>query len=367
MKKYLLSFAVLVAAFAITSCSSDDEEEAVIIEDTETAVEEDSATSSNLALVLNEGAYYYSIDGSLSVIDLSESSITNGVFQSVNSRSLGGTPNSICLAESTGELYIAVTDENRVEIIDQDYASVAYVSITQPRELCYADDYVYVSSYDGSVYMISTENHTVSAQSDTVGACLEGIAARNGYVYVCNAYNADYTYNTNVVKLNASTLAKVSDVTVADNPTSLKLVGDDLYLLSTGNYWDVNSQLQIIDSSDNVSYICDATLFDVVDSTVYTINSVTDWTTYESVVTYSIISGGKSTDYTPCYDLVTACALAVNPATGKIFVSSYNLSSYGYADYSGDCYVVEFGSDFSSYSNVYTAGVGATNILFLVD
>ena len=354
MKKYLLSFAVLLGGCLLfSSCSDDDDKE----NGNQTFV-----TVTNGAYVLNEGSYYSNISGSLSYIDYSSSTIANGLFQSVNGRLLGGTPNSMLLAG--GEGYIACTDENRVEIIDASLKSVASVSITQPREMATDGEGVFVTSYDGTVSQISCASHTVVAKSEVIGACLEGIAYRDGSLYVCNAYNSDYTYNTNVVKLNASTLKKEKDITVACNPTSIKASDGALYVLSSGNYGDIKAQIQKIDASDSVTYLLDGTLFDVCNGTLYVINSVTNWETYESTTTYTRCDAdGKKTSFTPTENIVSPCAIAVDPVTGYVFISSYAAGSNGYADYSADGYVCVFDFD-NNKSWKYTAGVGPCTIVF---
>lgn len=348
---------LLVSAVLFTGCSDDDTPVPVI----DPVYELTTAG----AFVLNEGNYYSGIDGSLSYIDYTSSTITNNLFYARNSRSLGGTPNSMVTDDITGEIYIACTDENRVEITDNDVNSLAYVSVNQPRELAVFGGYVYVTSYDGTVSKISTSSHSVVAVSDVVGACLEGIAVRDGVLYVCNAYNSDYTYNTNVVKMDAATLAKTGDVEVACNPTAIKPLGNDLYVLSTGNYYDVQAQIQKIDSSDNVSYVCDGTYFDVADGKIYVVNSVTDWTTYETNISYTCYTtSGTRTAIVPPVDIASPCAVAVDSRTGKIFISSYVIGAYGYADYAADGYVVAFEENNPDEYDVYYAGVGPCNIVF---
>ncbi|MCD7714156.1 MAG: hypothetical protein LUI08_04430 [Prevotella sp.] len=358
MKKFdLRLLTLLVGAVFFTGCSDDDGDTPVI-----DPVYEMTTTG---AFVLNEGNYYSGIDGSLSYIDYAWSTITNNLFYAKNSRSLGGTPNSMVIDDLTGEIYIACTDENRVEITDSEVNSLAYVAVNQPREMVFYDGYVYVTSYDGKVSKISTSTHEITAVSDVVGACLEGIAVRDGVLYVCNAYNSDYTYNTNVVKMDAATLAKTGDVEVACNPTAIKLLGNDLYVLSTGNYYDVQAQIQRIDSSDNVSYVCDGTCFDVADGKIYVINSVTDWTTYETNISYTCYTtSGTSTAIVPPVEIASPCAIAVDSRTGKIFISSYVMGAYGYADYAADGYVVAFEENNPEEYTVYYAGVGPCNIVF---
>ena len=80
---------------------------------------------------------------------------------------------------------------------------------------------MYISTYSGRVIAYNPETK-VAEMSEVIGACLEDIVYLNGYIYVCNTYNADYTYNTNVVKLNASDLRKVKDITVVCNPSQIE-------------------------------------------------------------------------------------------------------------------------------------------------
>lgn len=357
-KKYLYSFLLVSLSLTLPTACDDDE-------DDETLNNTQTLTHSDGAFVLNEGNYYSSIDGSLSYVDFENSSIVNNLFYSQNQRSLGGTPNSMVIDYDTDEMYIACTDENRVEITDDDALSVAYVTISQPREMVVADGYIYVTSLDGRVSKISEDTHQIVATSEVIGDCLEGISARDGYLYVCNAYDTSYNYNTNVVVLRASDLSKISDITVAANPTAIKEHNGTLYVLSSGDYVDVQSQIQKIDSSNNVTYVCDGTLFDVYDGNLYVVNSVTDWTTYESTVTYYIYSSsGTATEFTPPYTIASPCGIAVDPYSGRVLLSSYVLGSYGYANYSAAGYVVAFYTTDQDNYDVYYAGVGPCTIVF---
>ncbi len=358
MKKNVFKLLLIILSCPILlSCGDDDA-------DNSTSEPKFTWTSTG-AYILNEGSYYSGINGSLSYINYEAKTITNGLFYTQNARSLGGTPNALTIDTTTGEMYIACSDENRIEIVNQEVISVGYITISQPRNMVIVDGYVYTTSYDGKIYKISTATHSIVAKSDVVGACLEGVAFRDGYLYVCNAYNTDYTYNTNVVKMRATNLEKVGDIEVACNPTSIRNMGDDLYVLSYGNYNDVVSQVQKIDSSDNVSYFCDGTFFDVASGKIYVINSVTDWTTYESTNTYTIYttSGTATTMPVPCA-IDSPCGIAVDAYTGKICLSSYVLGSYGYTDYTADGYVVVFSEDVAEGYEKYTAGVGPATIVF---
>lgn len=359
MKKYLFSILLTVfAATTLVSCLNDDDtdkREVVTIDYTAGA------------FILNEGNYYNQVNGSLTYLDYSSFGVNNNVFKNANNRSLGGTPNS--LAVTAGYMFIATTDDNVVEAIDGNLKSAGQINIQQPRELAVDSQYVYVSSYDGCVYKVSAKDRQIVTRSEKIGACLEGIALRGDYVYVCNAYNSDYTYNTNVVKLRASDLQKVADIEVPCNPTTLRVSGDNLYVLSTGNYADVKSQVSRIDKSDNVTYLCDATLFDVLNDVIVGINSVTDWSTNETKTSYFTYSkDGKLAEFKPAVTIPSPCSVAIDPNNGYILIGSYKLNDKGTPDYSapGHMFLLAGISPTSQYLR-FDVGVGPTNILFNVD
>lgn len=354
MRKFIYFLMIALCGAVFTSCEKEENHDDPIV---------DPVYGTCGVFVLNEGSYYNSIKGSLSYLNYSTESLTDGIFQATNGRSLGGTPNDMVQVDS--RLFICVTDENRLEIVEtQNAKSVRYVEITQPREVCASVDGIYVSSYDGTVTMFDFEGKPM-AKSEKVGACLEGITVRNGYVYVCNAYNADYTYNTNVVKLEEGTLKKVKDITVACNPTQIEYDGGDIYVLSTGNYADVQAQIQTIDKDDNVKYLCDATMMAIDKNTVYAINAVYGGTPeYFKVETAT----GQKTPIlssTATANIYSPCSIAVDPMSQYIFVGSYNLGAYGYADYAAPGFVMQFKYD-GNLVKKYDAGVGPTTLVPLI-
>lgn len=113
MKKYLLSIAVLMAAtISFTSC--DDDDDCPTCPPPATIVQ-------NGVYVINEGSYYSQINGTLDFLgyDVAKGtySMTRNIFEDVNGRSLGGTPND-ALIVGDSVLCIAVADEDRVEFVN---------------------------------------------------------------------------------------------------------------------------------------------------------------------------------------------------------------------------------------------------------
>ena len=236
MKKYLLSIAVLMAAtISFTSCDDDD---CPTCTPPVTIVQ-------NGVYVINEGSYYSKINGTLDFLgyDVANDtySMTRNIFEDVNGRSLGGTPND-ALIVGDSVLCIAVFDENRIEFVNTitKKASTA-IKIEKPRELAYesGSNYLYVSSFTGKVYKIDMTTRTITGESAVVGANLEGIAVAGNKLYVCNSCSSDYmTYYKNVVELNASTLAKNQDIEVVDDPVDVINAGSAIFILSMGIYAD---------------------------------------------------------------------------------------------------------------------------------
>lgn len=354
MKTKFYAFLMMGAALFATSCS-DDKDDPVI--------DPVYQTDTDGVFIVNEGSYYSNVNGSLSYLDYATNTLTDGLFASVNGRTLGGTPNNAIIWGS--KMYIACTDENRVEVVDVNtLKSISSIEVTQPRELVGLGPNVYVSTYGGYVCGIDTVQPTaIAGQSEVIGSCLEGIAAYNGYLYVCNAYNSDYTYNTNVVKLTAG-LQKVKDIEVVCNPTYIVAGYDGLYLLSSGNYYDVSPTIQSIDANDKVTSLCNGTFMAYNNGKIYYIETAYDenWNTIATYYVYNTESGAKE-EFTKGTEVFSPCAIAVDPVNDYVYISSYNKGAYGTADYSGAGYVVKYNSN-GGYLDKYDAGVGPSTFVF---
>ncbi len=341
MKKYLLSIAVLMAAtISFTSC--DDDDDCPTCPPPATIVQ-------NGVYVINEGNYSYQINGTLDFLgyDVAKGtySMTDSIFEKVNGRSLGGTPND-ALIFSDSLLCIAVADENRVEFVNTltKKASTA-IKIEKPRELAYesGSNYIYVSSYTGKVYKIDMTTRTIAGESEKVGANLEGIAVAGNKLYVCNSCNPDYTYNKNVVELNANTLAKNQDIEVVDNPVDVINAGDAIFILSMGNYGDKPATVQML-KDGQLSTIGNATMmaYDAYNDQLYMINAP-----FGGDKEYKVynLKNGQTTTFLTNPDIFSPYSLAVNPVNGDVFITSSTKNpDTGYADYTADCKLYRYTS-----------------------
>ena len=249
------------------------------------------------------------------------------------------------------------------------------ISVIAPRELCTDGKNVYVSSYTGEVSKIDTLSLQVILKSDVVGANLEGIAYRQGYIYVCNAWNNDYTYNTNLVKLNAETLQKVTDIQVVANPNQLIADGDELFLASWGNYIDITGTIQHIALNDFVTKMAHATYMAYSERSkhLYLIGIAYDENWNENY-TYTVC-GWRSDrqealegEFIKGDEIQSPCAIGVDPVTRDVFISSRkkypNAEGVMTVSYSQDGYVARYTTN-GTYVGSYDCGVNPGTLLFV--
>ena len=363
MKKYLLSIAVLMAAtISFTSCDDDDC----------TTCPPSVSIVQNGVYVINEGSYYNQINGTLDFLgyDVANDtySMTRNIFEDVNGRSLGGTPND-ALIVGDSVLCIAVFDEKRIEFVNTiTKKASAAINIDSPRELAYesGSNYIYVSSYTGKVYKIDMTTRTIAGESEKVGANLEGIAVVGNKLYVCNSCNPDYTYNKNVIELNANSLVKNQDIEVAENPVDIINAGDAIFILSMGNYVDKPATVQML-KDGQLSTIGNATMmaYDANLKRLYMVNVIynKDYTIKRrDYMVYDLNTNATST-FLKEASAFLPYSIAVNPVNGDIFISSITKNpDTGKADYTADCKLYRYSSA-GTLLGTYDCGVNPGTIV----
>ena len=288
--------------------------------------------------LINSGNSGDQIPGSLTYIG-NDGSTTANAFATVNGRVLGNTPNDVLVYGS--KLYIVVTGENTVEVVDKTtFKSIKQISTTelmgtdkgkQPRRLAAGGAYVYLSTFDGYVAAIDTTEYT-AAKIYQVGSYPEGMACDNGNLYVANS---DYGQgiNPSISKINLET-GEVTDFKneLIKNPTSLVCTNGNLYILDYGSY----------DASWNQI------------GAPYTVSGTT--TTFN---VYDINSGTTKTFITG-EDIISPAAITVDPVKGDVYIASYKKNvDTGYPDYSANGYVNQYTAE-GVFARQYEAGVGPT-------
>lgn len=368
MKKYLLSIAVLMAAtISFTSC--DDDDDCPTCPPPATIVQ-------NGVYVINEGSYYSKINGTLDFLgyDVANDtySMTRNIFEDVNGRSLGGTPND-ALIVGDSVLCIAVADEDRIEFVNTitKKASTA-IKIEKPRELAYesGSNYLYVSSFTGKVYKIDMTTRTITGESAVVGANLEGIAVAGNKLYVCNSCSSDYmTYYKNVVELNASTLAKNQDIEVVDDPVDVINAGSAIFILSMGIYADKDKPATVQMLKDGqISTIGNAIMmaYDANLKRLYMVNVIynKDYTIKRrDYMVYDLNTNTTST-FLQEASAFLPYSIAVNPVNSDVFISAQVESAEypGSASYNTDGKLYRYSSA-GTLLGTYDCGVNPGTIV----
>ena len=363
MKKYLsLLMCLFVGSWMLVSCNDDDDRTWVVSEPVADGV-----------LILNQGSYFSQIDGSIDFLDYGTNKVFRNCFKNKNNRALGGTPNSVVGVTVGGKnyLFVACCDENRIEVMDAfTFESIKAIEVPSPRCLDVASNgSVYVTSYDGRVRKINPATREIDVVSEKIGDYLEGIVVMGNYVYVCDAYSktdpSTFVYHTNVVKLNASNLARVKNITVAANPNILLTDGTNVYVDCWGNYADVNATVQQINASDEVTTLTSARLMALYKDKLYLVNTTYDehWNEVSSYKVFNLNTKEEKT-FVAGSEIVSPVAIGVDQLTGDVFISSYSKNAdTGMIAYAGDGYLARYKQD-GTFVDRYTVGVGPGSMIF---
>ena len=365
LKEHFRMLALLALALPMTFAACSDDENPSDDPDTPVQIEEG-------VFVYNTGNEGYSIDGSLSFIDVQTDIVTNNAFLSANGRSLGSTvQDGVVLDDS---LYIAVSASNTIEVVNKN----TLVSVFQirpeeaqgssPRDIVTDGEYVYVSMQTGHVSRIDPTTNTID-KTVKVGPNPEEMAISGGYLYVTNSdgnnWQAGYADGFSVSKISLSTFEEEKKISVGMNPS--KIVADasgNLIVLCMGDYSEVNpASIWKIDSSDEASEMgIQATIMAVRGNSLYTINAPFG-ATEVSYIVYNTVTGAVENAKFVSTPVDSAAGLAVHPESGNIYITSYTLVG-GFASYNTPSYVNAYTSD-GTLTGTYEVGIGAVYMSFL--
>ena len=374
MKKYLLGIAVLLMGTAVmTSCSDDDDAQQTYLQAYSTG-----------AYVVNAGAMYSSIESSLTFIDYASNTATQKVFSAANGRSLGNTANDGIVYGS--KIYIAVDQSNTIEVIDKTTRkSLKQINTTslmgtaegnEPRHIISSDGKVYFTTYGGYVAAIDTTSYQLQAKYQ-VGSYPEGLAAGHGSIYVANSNYGQGGGTLSCINL-ASGQVETKTIEGVNNPIGIFYTAGTVYV-SDNQYYDASyhtlgeNTLRQVDFENGTSQkVADgnyaalyspavATRTDVISSFFYVLNAPYG-STSPSVSIYSPGStGAQKIDISEMP--ASPCGIFADPLTGHFFILSYKMGDYGYADYNGDGYVVEYNYN-GEKLHEYSTGVGQCAMFF---
>lgn len=322
MKQLKLLAIGLMAALAFTACSDDD---GPIF--TTDPVEQMSG-----AYVINQGNYYGGVDGTMDRLTLTaDSTYTQSVFSAANGQSLGSSPQGAVVYGS--RIYVPMYAENLVWVMDKTTARiVASIQTNEPEAVCAAEGYVFVSNNDGYVSRIDTLTLAIDSH-EAVGPNPAQMCTMGGKVYVSISdgynYGNGYADGCRVAEIDALTGKKVKDIAVGVNPGPIAADTDGrVFVVCRGNYADIASAVWSIQAgATEGSELAPASLIAVNGTTLYVVNSVTDWGTNQTVVdfkTYDTTTGNlRADDFLAGQPKAPAPqAININPQNGDIYVCS---------------------------------------------
>ena len=380
MKKYLLSMAVLLSATLFTACDDKDNGNNSYV-----------IPVAHGAYVLCSGNTWSGINGSLTYIDYVSGTSANDQFYAKNGRTLGGTPNDIMIYGN--KMYITVTDENTVEVMDaKTLSSIKQIKLTDlmgkdkgvaPRRLTAADGLIYVSTYGGcsntsdpETWAITTEGNGYVAAIDTIsfslkeiytaGSYPEGITIAGSYLVVANSdYSAVTKASIDLINLKTKETKTITDSKIT-NPTSVAVTvsGTDIFVLDMGDYATVKGGIRVIKNSGSVTSLFDCTNATFVGHNIYAANC-TYGETVDHFMVYDLRTNSKR-DYPSGVDkFYYPNVVTADPITGHIFVASYseNADYPNTPNYSANGYVVEYDEN-GKMLKEYSCGVGPNAMAF---
>lgn len=280
--------------------------------------------------ILNEGVWEHN-NSSISYYNLDNNTCTADIFTAVNNRGLGDTGND--LQRYGSRLYCVVNTSENIQVMDL-YSARVIGTIPMigksPRRICFQGTKAYVSCFDGTVVRFDTASLAVEA-TVTVGPNPEGVCVTNGKLYVANSGGVEAMetgiYGNTISVVDLASFSVVKNITVADNPSRLFLAPNqqDIYLISNGNYNDVNPCLQKISLvTDEVTRTFN---FEITNIAIFGTKAYMyfyDYSTQkymiqvmdlssETIINEHFISDGT--------ELETPYGIAVNPKNGDVYVS----------------------------------------------
>lgn len=308
----------------------------------EKSQDEDRPQAGQGVYVLNNGNMGDN-DADIGIYSPSSKTFVSDVFFSVNGQKLGDLGQDILTFND--EVYIAVNGSRTIFVTDLSLKIKEQINVFKdgvslsPKYLASAGDKVYVTYYEGYVGEIDSADHSVRITQ--AGPNPEGLAVAGDCLYVANSGGMSYPdYNNTVSVISIEDFIETKVIEVNVNPVKVVASSDGeyVYVSSYGNYSDVPSCLQVIETSagrvSNLDYSSVSSMAMGNDDTLY------------------ILAGGYDDDWNPLPGIVYKHDMVRNTPSGT-FVSDGTLLPDAYSiSVSGD-YVYVGCSDYRTTGDVY--------------
>ncbi len=290
--------------------------------------------------IINQGVSYRN-NASLQVYDANSGTASSpdcnqDVFFTANGELLGDVAQDLLCVDD--KVFITVSNSQKLEILDDSCKRVRQYTYAaegaSPRCLTTDGDKVYVTNYDGYVYVYDV------ASGDSLtriysGSYPEGISYSNGSLVVNNSNWGGYGGGeASVAVINIATgKSKIIKENVCNPYTQSVVCGGEVYIIDSGNYSDILPTIYRVDT-DNAKLIKvaeNASLMSSCGEYIYYVNAswsyATNSTNYSPLYKFDVATGEKS-ELISVEKMKDVSSLDVNPVTGDIYVGFSPSSEY---------------------------------------
>ena len=367
MKKrnlFITALCSLMLGFNLTGCMDDNDNVEPIID----------PSAERMAYILNEGLWgannaeislFYDETGTSPRIE-------SNYFQKMNGKLMGDLANA--LMEENNKLYVVLNGSKYIARLGMNTKEKAVYTIPQgegePRCIDVEENYAYVTQHGGQVSKLNINDMTLESTFKG-GDNLEGIVEENGKLYVANAWKIDgsnnYLYNKEILVINAKTMAQTGSIPVVENPVNMYEIDDQIYVISQGDYYNIQAALQVIDTKAGTSSII---AYDVDKITeghnglIYGVQSTYDenWNSINSFFTYNPKSGEVSNtsflkDAPSALSSSAIYLLEVDEESGFIYI--------GTSDYVNSGTIYQFDAEGKFLRSFDSGGINPSAMIFI--
>lgn len=359
MKNILFAtLAMLAVTAGFTSCDDDDDNGSKPVD-----------PKSKWAYVLNEGGWGKN-NATITGLYWMDNTTFGGecVYKTQNGQAVGDVGQDLVKDGDNmylivwGSAYIAKLDKTGKEICRVELSSGDLAALGSPRYGVVEGNYLYVSCYGNCVAKFNKSDLSYVSKV-TVGNRPERLIIDNGYIYCTSSCDESYNADNRLAKISLKDFKEATFFTPMSNMDRIMEVDGRIFVQGYGDYYDYPWG-EVNTTTGEFTQLGNCSAWAEVDDVIYTVNGVTDWSTYET------------TNYFAAYDVkqskLTEGAFLKNAPEELGSVSIYGMDTNPYTDY---LYVLT--TDFTNNSKIYvfdenleyvsqfeTTGVNAKKIVF---
>lgn len=281
MKFRSLFFGVLAAltiSAGFTSCSDDDDDPKPII---------DPVELTHHALILNEGSWGYN-NSMMTGFFWTDNTLFDGecVYQVMNGQAIGDVGQDLIRDDEGnvymsvfGSAYIAKLDANGKEICRADLSVRPLSELGQPRYMVEEDGYLYVSCYGNYVAKFKASDLSYVGKVE-VGNNPERLIEEDGKIYCTSSVDENYVADNRLAVIDTKKFDTATFFTPMSNMDRILESNDRIFVQGYGDYYDYPWG-EVDTKTGEFTQLGNASCWAEDDDVIYTVNSVTDWNTYE--------------------------------------------------------------------------------------